>query len=71
MVNKEIQELMDMSKKMQDKLGSLTKLGYSQIENIEDESIKVFLKQSMSQAVKGKMDINAFMKQVENLNIKK
>ena len=71
MINKEIQELMDMSKKMQDKLGSLTKLGYSQIENIEDESIKVFLKQSMSQAVKGKMDINAFMKQVENLNIKK
>ena len=71
MVNKEIQELMDMSKKMQDKLGSLTKLGYSQIENIEDESIKIFLKQSMSQAVKGKMDINAFMKQVENLNIKK
>ena len=71
MVNKEIQELMDMSKKMQDKLGSLTKLGYSQIENIEDESIKVFLKQSMSQAVKGKMDVNAFMKQVENLNIKK
>ena len=71
MINKEIQELMDMSKKMQDKLGSLTKLGYSQIENIEDESIKIFLKQSMSQAVKGKMDINAFMKQVENLNIKK
>ena len=41
------------------------------INNIEDGEIKDFLSKSMNQAVKGKIDIDSFLRAVENLNIKK